>query len=129
MRCTSGESALLSGFVLLPHSFWQFGDPLLVAGGFTTLFFVAMILAWARLATRALWLPIGLHAGWIFGLKTFSALSRHRAPRSLWFGDSLLVGLGSVGVVLLTGGVVWSALRRETGGGPGPVPAAVELPR
>ena len=103
----------LSGFVLLPHAFWQFSEPVLVLGGFTTLFCVGMILGWARLATRSLWLPIGLHAGWILGLRSFAKFSRHPADATIWFGDTLLVGLGSVVVVLLTGGLVWWVLRRE----------------
>src|SRR5262249_10099431 len=57
----------LSGFNSIAHSFSQFIDPLLVAGGFLTLLVIGWILADARLARRSLWLPIGLHAGWIFG--------------------------------------------------------------
>ena len=107
-----------SGFVLLPHAFWQFAQPSLVLGGFTTLFCVGMILGWARLATRSLSLPVGLHAGWILGLRSFAKFSRHPADASIWFGDTLLVGLGSVVVVLLTGGLVSLALRREGKGFP-----------
>lgn len=109
----SGNVGWLSGFVLLPHSFWQFGNPLLLLSGFTTLFCVGMILGAARLLTRSLWLPIGLHAGWVFGLRSFARFSRHPAPPSIWFGETLLVGLGSVAVVLLTGLLVWLAVRRE----------------
>jgi membrane protease YdiL (CAAX protease family) len=108
-----GAISWLSGFVLLPHAFWQFGEPLLLLSGFTTLFCVGMILGWARLATRSLWLPFGLHAGWIFSLRSFAKFSRHPAPPSIWFGETLLVGLGSVAAVLLTGLLVWLALRRE----------------
>ncbi len=110
----------LAGFVLLPRSFWQFGDPLLVVGSFTTLFLVGLVLGGARLLTRSLWLPIGLHAGWIFGMRGFATLSRHPAPPNLWFGATLLSGIGSVVVVLLTGWVVWMAARRAAAGLPGP---------
>ena len=110
-----GEVGWLSGFVLLPHSFWQFGEPLLLLGGFTTLFCVGLILGGARLATGSLWLSIGLHVGWIFGLRSFARFSRHPTPPSIWFGETLLVGLGSVAVVLLTGLLVWLAIRREHG--------------
>lgn len=112
------EVRWFSGFVLLPHAFWQFAQPSLVFGGFATLFCVGMILGWARLATRSLWLPVGLHAGWILGLRSFAKFSRHPADASIWFGDTLLVGLGSVVVVLLTGGLVWLALQREGKGSP-----------
>ena len=103
----------LSGFAFLPKCFWQWGDARLVIGGFVTLFLVGLVLGWARGRTRALWLPIGLHAGWVFGLKTFSHFSRHTAPGNFLIGDDLLHGLAPVLVVLLTGGVVWLSLRRE----------------
>ena len=102
----------LSGFEFLPKVFWQWHDPLLVAGGFTTLFLVALVLGMARLRTRSLWLPIGLHAGWVFGLKSFNKISRHLSPPSLWIGDDLLHGLGPVLVVGLTGAFVWLWLAR-----------------
>ncbi len=107
-----------SGFEFLPKTFWQWHDPLLVAGGFTTLFLVALVLGYARLRTRSLWLPIGLHAGWVFGLKSFNKVSRHPSPPNLWIGDDLLHGLAPVLVVGLTGVVIWWSLRRT------PAPAA-----
>ena len=100
----------LSGFAFLPKCFWQWGDARLVVGGFVTLFLVGLVLGWARMRTRALWLPIGLHAGWVFGLKTFSHVSRHTAPGNFVIGDDLLHGLAPVMAVLLTGGVVWLAM-------------------
>lgn len=102
----------LSGFEFLPKVFWQWHDPLLVGGGFTTLFLVALVLGMARLRTRSLWLPIGLHAGWVFGLKSFNKISRHLSPPSLWIGDDLLHGLGPVLVVGVTGAFVWFWLAR-----------------
>ena len=101
-----------SGFAFLPKTFWQWHHPLLVAGGFTTLFLVALVLGYARLRSRSLWLPIGLHAGWVFGLKSFNKVSRHLAPPNLWIGDDLLHGLGPVLVVGLTGVLVWVWLNQ-----------------
>ena len=102
-----------SGFTFLPLTFRQFSDPLLVLGGFTTLFAVGWVLGWARLQTGALWLPMGLHAGWIFGLKTFSKRSRHLQPANWWIGQDLLHGIGPVAVVLLTGALLMVALRKK----------------
>ena len=106
----------LSGFTFLPKCFWQWGDARLVVGGFVTLFLVGLVLGWARGQTRALWLPVGLHAGWVFGLKTFSHATRHTAAAGFLIGDDLLHGLAPVAAVLLTGGGVWLALRREERG-------------
>ena len=102
-----------SGFAFLPRTFWQWRDPGLVLGGFTTLFAVALVLGLTRLRTGALWLPMGLHAGWVFGLKSFARVSRHRAAPDLWIGGDLLHGLGPVLVVAFTGGIVWFWLEQE----------------
>ena len=105
-----------SGFALIPGTFAQFHEPLLLLGGFTTLFCVGWILGWARLKTRSLWLSIGLHAGWIFGIMSFSKITHRlmKIEETLpWFGGDLKVGLGSVAVVLLTGVLVWRYLRQR----------------
>ncbi len=96
-----------TGLLFVPLAFWQFSEPHLVAGGFTTLFIVGMILSYARLRTHSLWLPIGLHAGWIVGKMSFSKITKRSGDAWPWFGPDLLVGLGPVIVVLLTGIVVW----------------------
>ena len=72
---------------------------------------MALVLGYARLRTRSLWLPIGLHAGWVFGLKSFNKVSRHLSPPNLWIGDDLLHGLGPVLAVALTGLLVWRWLE------------------
>ncbi|MEO5754455.1 MAG: CPBP family intramembrane glutamic endopeptidase [Chthoniobacterales bacterium] len=82
-----------SGFVSIAHSFWQFGDPVLLAAGFLTLFAIGCILADGRLLTRSLWLPIGLHAGWIFANGTFSKAAHREALVLPWLGKDLLVGI------------------------------------
>jgi len=82
-----------SGFVSIAHSFWQFGDPLLLAAGFLTLFAIGCILGDARLTTRSLWLPIGLHAGWVFANGTFSKAAHRELLALPWLGKDLLVGI------------------------------------
>ena len=94
-----------SGFNSIAHSFSQFGEPTLVAAAFTTLFLIGWILADARISTRSLWLPIGLHAGWIFGNGWFNGIARvaHREISLLpWLGKNLLIGLVPLGVCLVT---------------------------
>lgn len=102
-----------SGFRALARAGWQFGDPQLLAGGLITLLLVGLILGLVRLRTRSLWLPIGLHAGWIFALKSFSRSSRHVAEPNLIFGKDMITGLGPVCLLLVTGGLLWAWLRRE----------------
>lgn len=97
----------LSGFVSLGHSFWQFGDPLLVAGGFLTLFAVGCILADARLLTRSLALPIGLHAGWVLANGLFSKAAHREMSWLPWIGKDLLVGIVPFSIALLS----WALMR------------------
>ena len=107
----------LSGFALLPDALARFREPWLVLGGFTTLFCVGWILGWSRLKTRSLAMPMGLHAGWILGIMGFAKVT-WRAKRDLlpWFGEDLSVGLGSVAVVAITGGLVWALVKGKRGG-------------
>jgi membrane protease YdiL (CAAX protease family) len=93
----------LSGFQFLPKVFWQFSEPGLLLGGFVTLFLVGMILGLITQQTRSLWCAIGLHAGWVFGLKTFSAFTAPTRPDLLpWVGQNLLIGLGPLLTVVIT---------------------------
>ena len=95
-----------SGFVSLSHSFDQFREPMLVLGGFTTLFAIGIVLAYARLHTRSLWLPIGLHAGWILASEAFGKIAHREVVALPWLGKNLLVGLVPLAVCLLSWGLV-----------------------
>jgi membrane protease YdiL (CAAX protease family) len=96
-----------SGFDSLAHSFDQFREPMLVLAGFTTLFVIGVILAHARLRTRSLWAPIGLHAGWILASMAFGKIARREIVALPWLGKSLLVGLVPLAICLLS----WVLLR------------------
>jgi len=96
-----------SGFVSLAHSFDQFGEPMLVLAGFTTLFVIGLILADARILTQSLWLPIGLHAGWILASSVFAKLARRNFEALPWLGKNMLIGLVPLAVCLVS----WILLR------------------
>ncbi len=102
-----------SGFVSIANSFSQFSQPLLLAAGFTTLFLLAWILADARIRTRSLWLPIGLHAGWIFSSALFNKIAHREVDALPWLGKSLLIGLAPLGVALITWAFVRLWLKNE----------------
>ena len=106
-----------SGFALIPGAFGQFREPWLVLGGWVTLFCVGWILGWTRLRTRGLGMAIGLHAGWILGSMGFNKIARRSLPADVtlpWVGDSLIVGLVSVAIVLFAGLLVWLTLRKRS---------------
>jgi membrane protease YdiL (CAAX protease family) len=96
-----------SGFVSLSHSFDQFAEPLLLLAGFTTLFVIGIILAHARVRTRSLWMPIGLHAGWILGSGVFNKIAHREILAMPWLGKSLLIGIIPLCVCLAS----WVLLR------------------
>ena len=104
---TSSSVTWTSGFTSIAHAFGQFADPLLVIAGFTTLFLIGWILADARLQTRSLWLPIGLHAGWILAAGTFNKIALRRLIILPWLGKNLLVGIVPLAVAALT----WLLMR------------------
>jgi membrane protease YdiL (CAAX protease family) len=96
-----------SGFQSIAQAFAGFGDLIMVASAFATLFLIGCILADARVTTNSLWLPIGLHAGWIFASGTFSWLARRQVVAFPWMGKNLLVGI----VPLCLAAVTWIMMR------------------
>ena len=80
---------------------------MMVLAAFTTLFLIGCILADARVLTRSLWLPIGLHGGWIFASGAFNGLARQRMAALPWLGKNLLVGVVPLGLAALT----WIIMR------------------
>jgi membrane protease YdiL (CAAX protease family) len=99
---TTTSVAWNSGFISLAHSLDHFAEPMLVLAGFTTLFLIGMILAHARLRTRSLWLPIGLHAGWIFASGAFNKVAHREIAAWPWLGKNLLIGIVPLCVCLVS---------------------------
>jgi len=101
---------------IFQHFFSQFGDLYFLLSEFAVLFAIGLVLGYTRERTGSLWLGIGLHAGWVFGVKTLSPLSSRAFERDAmmpWLGDTLRVGAVSFFVVSLTGLAMWLWLRRS----------------
>jgi uncharacterized protein len=96
-----------SGFHSIAQAFTGFGDPVMVGCAFATLFLIGCVLADARVLTRSLWVPIGLHGGWILASGTFSWLARRGMDAFPWLGKNLLVGF----VPLCLAAVTWIIMR------------------
>jgi len=108
-------SAPLAGFELLGKILLHFTDPLFFVTDLASLVVVGLILAWARVRTRALWFSIGLHSGWIIAFKAFNLLYQKVPdhPLSPWgVGDSLRSGVIPLFTLGITGVVCHFALRR-----------------
>lgn len=106
------EVTWTSGFIVLQQIARGFGSVDFLVAEFATLFAVGWVLAQARMRTGALWAGIGLHAGWVFGLKYFSALTFAQPNWLPWIGPNLKIGLAPLAMVLATG---WVALRSIAG--------------
>ena len=87
--------------------------------GVASLFAAGWILGSAALATRSLWLPVGLHAGWVFAQQTSNLFLQPAVAGAVglpWLGPNLVsgavpTGLLPLGVLLLTGFLVNLYLR------------------
>ncbi len=102
-----------SGFLALGAIFSRFQNTDFLLAEFATLLAVGWVLGAVRLRTGQLWACMGLHGGWVFGLKYFSALTLGskalRAGEHLpWIGVNLKIGLAPLLVIALTG---WLACR------------------
>ncbi len=114
---TAGSGLQLIG-ALFAGFFAQFGQLNFLLAEFAVLFSVGLVLGYTRMKTASLWLPIGLHAGWVFGVKVFSPLCTQTfaaGEKMPWIGGSLRVGLLSTLVVTVTGLLLaWWLSRRNS---------------
>ena len=104
---TSAIVTWTSGLNSIARSFGGVAEPIMVAAAFATLFLFGCILAVARVRTHSLWLPIGLHAGLIFGSGAFSWLTHRQMVALPWVGTNLLAGIVPLGVAAIT----WIMMR------------------
>ena len=96
----------LAGFSLLGGVLAHFTCGIFILTEFIPMLAVGLALAWARLRSGALWLPIGLHIGWIIALKFFT-MTHHfvaaKKPSELWLGvGDLRTGLLPLGALTVT---------------------------
>lgn len=77
-----------------------------VAVGFVTLTLAGIVLAIAYTRTQALYLSIGLHAGWVIALKVFAKLT-DPVGRQWWGGGSLVDNMLMWPVLVILGVLLW----------------------
>jgi len=82
----------LSGFVTLGQLLGGFAEFERFVPGFFSLFVAGALLALAYQRTGSLYFSIGLHAGWIFWLKSYGFLTKASVKGESWFwGTSKLI--------------------------------------
>ncbi len=111
-----------SGFQELQAVFGGFPGLALFLYGYLSLFVAGLILGSAALRTRSLFLPIGLHAGWILTQQGLQWLAKFRGKPVEeylpWVGPNLVSGAVPTGLapllaLVLTGVAVLFYLRHE----------------
>jgi membrane protease YdiL (CAAX protease family) len=104
-----------AGARFLAAAFQSLVDPALLPGLFG-LFLIGLVLSYAFFRTGSLYLSMGLHAGWVFGLKTIRVYGDYRREDLGWlFGstDPKLVSGVAVWIVILAVGAVIHWLTRK----------------
>jgi membrane protease YdiL (CAAX protease family) len=104
----------IAGFELLKLIGQRVLEPLSFLYEFITLFVIGLILGHARLATASLWLPIGLHAGWVFAFRLFGKVTdRGEIDPSLniYVGSDLKEGLVPLAALIITAVLVYIYTR------------------
>jgi membrane protease YdiL (CAAX protease family) len=87
-----GTVTWLSGLELLPRMLGGFTNLHAIFPGFLNLTFAGILLGWAYQRTGDLYFSIGLHAGWIFWLKSYGALTAEvPGATTWWWGTSRLI--------------------------------------
>ncbi|MBI2361643.1 MAG: CPBP family intramembrane metalloprotease [Deltaproteobacteria bacterium] len=93
----------LAGFRHVLYAFEPFLDPLALLPGLFGLFLIGLVLSYAFMRTGSLYLAIGLHAGWVFGLKTLRVYGDFRREDLGWL-------FGATDPKLVSGMATWLAL-------------------
>ncbi|HTH47459.1 MAG TPA: CPBP family glutamic-type intramembrane protease [Candidatus Limnocylindria bacterium] len=111
-----------TGFLMLGRMLHGFVDLRAVFPGLLTLALAGGLLAWARERTGALWFGMGLHAGWIFWLKSYGFLTVESptATAALWGSAKLYDGWAALLVLTLVSIPLARRWRARPAAGPAP---------
>jgi membrane protease YdiL (CAAX protease family) len=115
----------LAGVRHLASTFTPFLEPLPLLPGIFGLFLIGVVLSFAFYRTANIYLAIGLHAGWVFGLKTLRVFGDFRREDLDWmFGSTdpkVVSGVFTwIGIVLVAVAVRWFTRGRSRLAGPPP---------
>ncbi len=115
----AGPVTWLSGLELLPKMLSGFVDWQQVIPGFFNLTLVGAILALAYQRTGNLYFSVGLHAGWVFWLRSYGALTTEKIGTSVWFWGANKMTNGWLALIVLIVTLIifmrLSAPRKKTG--------------
>jgi membrane protease YdiL (CAAX protease family) len=93
----------LAGVRFLVQSLQPFLDPSEILPGLIGLFIIGLVLSYAFFRTRALYLSIGLHAGWVFALRIMRVYGEFNRGDLGW-------AFGSTDPKIVSGVVTWMGI-------------------
>jgi membrane protease YdiL (CAAX protease family) len=110
-----------AGFRHLLSTFAPFLEPTSILPGAGGLFLTGVVLSYAYARTKTLYLAIGLHSGWIFGLKTIRVFGHYEREDLGWiFGSTsprIVSGVAAWIGIMLVGIFVHRLTRDRAGAG------------
>lgn len=97
----AGQVGWLSGVMLIPQMLRGFGELNVLIPGFLNLTLAGLLLGLGYQRTGNLFFSIGLHAGWIFWLRSYRTLTDPTPGAAAWFwgGNRLIDGWLALGVL------------------------------
>ena len=108
-----------AGLRYLVAAFQPFLDPASLFPGLFGLFLIGLVLSYAFFRTGSLYLSMGLHAGWVFGIKTIRVYGDFRREDLGWlFGSSepkLVSGVAGWTIILAAAITVHYMTRKRLG--------------
>jgi len=118
-----------AGIHNLGQSFHQFFDPATIFPGFMGFFLIGIVVSYAFYRTRSLYLSMGLHGGWVFGIKSVKIFGHYSKKELGWlFGGSsprFVTGVATwIGVLAVAAVVYWMTRNRTTLSSDPPPPKA-----
>ncbi len=103
----SNPRSATAGFELLHQIGLKVTQPEVILHSFVSFFTIGLLLGIARYRTASLWLPIGLHTGWVFSMKIFGNLATRREDfpggYDVFIGKRITEGIIPVIALILTG--------------------------
>ena len=108
---TPSEVQWFTGFTTLASMCRGFFDATSLIPGFLNLTVVGLILGLAFQRTGALWLSIGLHAGWIFCLKSYGFVTQDVPGANTWLWGSRRLIDGWAALLVLLPVLAWMYMR------------------
>jgi membrane protease YdiL (CAAX protease family) len=91
------------GFRHLASTFAPFANPLELGPGLAGLFLIGLALSYAFVRTNSLYLSIGIHAGWIFSIKTIRVFGDYMREDLGWL-------FGSTDPKIVSGPATWAGI-------------------